>query len=130
LRETVRVPTPYIPARPEPADRLHPEGTGTRAERNSAVKNIEDGLNVHHGHAYGPLAEAALRRAANGRRRLDRLQHEAFALSDGQVRYEVYRIIRYVTQGAPSANQVFSLAREIRCGTRLDLTVTDRLPSA
>ena len=74
------------------------------------MKNIEDGLNVHHGHAYGPLAEAALRRAANGRRRLDRLQHEAFALSDGQVRYEVYRIIRYVTQGAPSANQVFSLA--------------------
>ncbi|MFC9288041.1 hypothetical protein [Streptomyces sp. NPDC057052] len=51
-------------------------------------------------------------------------------MSDGQLRYEVYRIVRYVTQGAPGANQVFSLAREIRRGTRLELTVPDRLPSA
>ncbi|WP_329452899.1 hypothetical protein OG894_41685 [Streptomyces sp. NBC_01724] len=46
------------------------------------------------------------------------------------MRYEVYRIIRYVSQGAPSANQIFSLAREIRRGARLELTVPDRLPSA
>lgn len=94
------------------------------------MKNIEDGLTVHDGHAYGPLADAALRRAATGHLRLDRLQHEAFDLSDGQLRYEVYRIVRYVTQGAPSANQIFGLAREIRRGTRLELTVPDRLPSA
>ncbi|MFJ8113057.1 hypothetical protein [Streptomyces sp. NPDC096132] len=94
------------------------------------MKNTEDGLDAHDGHAYGPLADAALRRVTTGRRRLDRLQHDAFALSDGQLRYEVYRIIRYVTQGAPSANQVFSLAQEIRRGTRLELTVPDRLPSA
>ncbi|GGP32750.1 hypothetical protein GCM10018980_74130 [Streptomyces capoamus] len=60
----------------------------------------------------------------------DRLQHEAFVLSDGQLRYEVDRIIQYVTQGAPSADQFFSLARENRRGTRLELTVPDRLPSA
>jgi hypothetical protein len=101
-----------------------------RAERNNTVKNIEDGLTVHDGHAYGPLADAALRRAATGRLRLDRLQREAFDLSDGQLRYEVYRIVRYVTQGAPSANQIFRLVREIRRRTRLELTVPDRLPSA
>jgi hypothetical protein len=94
------------------------------------VKNTEDGLTIRNGHAFGPLADAVLRRAVTGRRRLDRLQHEAFLLNDGQLRYEVYRIIRYVTQGAPSANQIFSLAREIRRGTRLELTVPDRLPNA
>ncbi|MEV3972758.1 hypothetical protein AB0K68_32190 [Streptomyces sp. NPDC050698] len=94
------------------------------------MKIIEDGLDVHDGHIDGPLADAALRRAVTSRLRLDRLQHEAFSLSDGQLRYEVYRIIRYVTQGAPSANQVFSIVREIRRGTRLELTVPDRLPSA
>ncbi|MGI5372584.1 hypothetical protein [Streptomyces iakyrus] len=28
------------------------------------MKNTEDGLNAHDGHVYGPLADAALRRAA------------------------------------------------------------------
>jgi hypothetical protein len=94
------------------------------------MKIIEDGLYAHDGVVGGPLAEAALRRAREAGQRLDRLQQDPAALTDAQLRDGVRRALRHFMQREPHMDQVASLARQIRTGTRCALLVPERLPLA
>ncbi|MGV9341255.1 hypothetical protein [Streptomyces sp. NPDC003688] len=91
---------------------------------------IEDGLYAHDGFAYGPLAEAVLRRTADASRRLERIQEDPAALTDAELHDGVRRILRQVTQREPLVDQVSSIASQIRQGTRYDWPVEGRLAIA
>ncbi|MFG2569218.1 hypothetical protein ACGFR6_27795 [Streptomyces sp. NPDC048567] len=91
---------------------------------------IEPGLYIRDGFAEGPLADAALSRAARAAQLLDDLQEQAPTLTDAQLRDGVYRALRRFTQEQQPARQVDSLTALIRCGVRIDWTVSDRLPCA
>ncbi|MFQ6147452.1 hypothetical protein ACLMNJ_30995 [Streptomyces seoulensis] len=88
---------------------------------------IEPGLSVRDGFAEGPLADAALSRAAQ---LLDDLQEQAPTLTDAQLRDGVHRALRRYTQEHPPAGQVDSYTALIRRGVRIDWPVPDRLPCA
>ncbi|MFC9622088.1 hypothetical protein ACFTXM_19540 [Streptomyces sp. NPDC056930] len=89
---------------------------------------IEPGLYVRNGFAEGPLADAALSRAARGGQLLDELQKQAPTMSDGQLLDGVHRALRRFTQDQPPTCQVDSITALIRRGVRIDWPVTDRLP--
>ncbi|MYZ40823.1 MULTISPECIES: hypothetical protein [unclassified Streptomyces] len=91
---------------------------------------IEPGLYVRDGFAEGPLADAALSRAARAAQLLDDLQEQAPTLTDGQLRDGVHRALRRFTQEQPPARRVDSLTALIRRGVRIDWIVPDRLPCA
>ncbi|MFD3663952.1 hypothetical protein ACFWVF_25770 [Streptomyces sp. NPDC058659] len=91
---------------------------------------IEPGLSVRDGFAEGPLADAALSRAARAAQLLDELQEQAPTLTDGQLRDGVHRALRRYTREQPPACQVDSLTALIRRGVRIDWPVPDRLPCA
>ncbi|MGW1819279.1 hypothetical protein ACWCQM_37715 [Streptomyces sp. NPDC002125] len=91
---------------------------------------IEPGLSVRNGFAEGPLADAALSRAARAGRLLDELQEQAPRMTDAQLRYGVHRALRRFTQEQPPACQVDSITALIRRGVRIDWPVPDRLPCA
>ncbi|MET8832182.1 hypothetical protein ABZX40_41080 [Streptomyces sp. NPDC004610] len=91
------------------------------------MKIIEDGLYLHDGYAYGPLAERALRRAAQAGERLDRIQEEAGHLTDAQLRSRVHSALRHFTQDTVPVRQVDGLVDRIRQGDRVEWTVPDRL---
>ncbi|MFJ6054629.1 hypothetical protein [Streptomyces sp. NPDC092307] len=90
----------------------------------------EPGLSVRDGFAEGPLADAALSRAARAAQLLDELREEAPTLTDGQLRDGVHRALRRFTQEQPPTCQVDSITALIRRGVRIDWPVTDRLPCA
>ncbi|GAA3126447.1 hypothetical protein GCM10020254_87350 [Streptomyces goshikiensis] len=69
---------------------------------------IEPGLSVRDGFAEGPLADAALSRAARTAQLLDELEEQAPTMTDGQLRDGVYRALRRFTQDQPPACQVDS----------------------
>lgn len=94
------------------------------------MKIIENDLYTHDGITGGPLAEAALRRAGEAGRWLDRLQQDPAALTDAQLHNEVRRALRHFMQREPQTDQVLSLARQIRSGTRCAWLVSDRLALA
>ncbi|MEU0234858.1 MULTISPECIES: hypothetical protein [unclassified Streptomyces] len=94
------------------------------------MKTIEEGLYVHNGFAYGVLADAALRRAAETGRRLDRLQEEADTMTDAQLFYRIYRALKHYTQGEVNATWVAHLVGQIRRRVRLEWSVPERLPCA
>jgi hypothetical protein len=94
------------------------------------VKTIEEGLYVQNGSAYGALAEAALRRATETGRRLDRLREEADTMTDAQLFYRMYRALKYYTQGEVNATQVSHLVGQVRRGVRLEWSVPKRFPCA
>ncbi|MEV8479390.1 hypothetical protein [Streptomyces sp. NPDC051173] len=60
---------------------------------------IEPGLSVRDGYAEGPLADAALSRAARAALLLDDLQEQAPTLTDAQLRDRVHRALRRYTRG-------------------------------
>ncbi|MFG3499357.1 hypothetical protein [Streptomyces sp. NPDC047928] len=91
---------------------------------------IEPGLYVRDGFAEGPLADAALSRAARAGQLLDELQEQAPMMADGQLRDGVYRALRRFTQEQPPTCQVASITALIRRGVRIDWPVSDRLPCA
>ncbi|MDX2565172.1 hypothetical protein PV371_36740 [Streptomyces sp. TX20-6-3] len=91
---------------------------------------IEDGLGAHNGYTYGPLADAALRRAARAGQLLDELQEKPEAMTDAELRHEVSRALRHYMERTPRADQVYSLARLIRSWVRIDWPAVDRLPCA
>ncbi|MFJ4007706.1 hypothetical protein ACIPWL_30235 [Streptomyces sp. NPDC090023] len=91
---------------------------------------IEPGLYVRDGFAGGPLADAALSRAARAAQLLDDLQEQAPTLTDGQLRDGVHRALRRFTQEQPPTCQVDSFTALIRRGVRIDWPVPDRLPCA
>ncbi|WP_326793939.1 hypothetical protein OHA79_51905 (plasmid) [Streptomyces sp. NBC_00841] len=91
------------------------------------MKIIEDGLYLHGGTLWGPLAEAGLRRAGEASGRFDHLQQDPAALTDAQLIDEVRRALRHFMQREPQADQVSSLAGQIRQGTRCAWLVSDRL---
>lgn len=91
---------------------------------------IEPGLSVRDGFAAGPLADAALSRAARAAQLLDDLQEQAPTLTDGQLRDGVHRALRRFTQEQPTACQVDSFTALIRRGVRIDWPVPGRLPCA
>ncbi|WP_274919423.1 hypothetical protein [Streptomyces sp. WZ-12] len=91
---------------------------------------IEPGLRVRNGFAEGPLADAALSRAARAGQLLDELQRQAPTMTDGQLRDGVYRALRRFTQDWPSTCQVDSITALIRRGVRIEWPVTDRLACA
>ncbi|MFB6807591.1 hypothetical protein [Streptomyces sp. NPDC056387] len=91
---------------------------------------IDPGLSVRDGYAEGPLADAALARAARAGRLLDELQEQAPTMTDGQLRYGVHRALRRFTQDQPPACQVDSITALIRRGVRIDWPASDRLPCA
>ncbi|MFC8838662.1 hypothetical protein ACFT8Q_00730 [Streptomyces griseoincarnatus] len=91
---------------------------------------IEPGLYVRNGFAEGPLADAALSRAARAGQLLDDLQERASTLTDGQLRDGVYRALRRFTQEQPLTCQVDSITALIRRGVRIDWPASDRLPCA
>ncbi|MEU9236124.1 hypothetical protein [Streptomyces subrutilus] len=91
---------------------------------------IEDGLRVRNGLAEGPLADAALDRAARARRLLDELQERPETMTDAELRDGVSRALRYFMQGHPHADQVYGIAQQIRCGVRVAWLVADRLVRA
>ncbi|MFD4833319.1 hypothetical protein ACFWPV_26205 [Streptomyces uncialis] len=94
------------------------------------MKIIEDGLHIHDGFAYGPLAERALRRAQQVGERLDRIQEEAGHLTDAQLRCRVHSALRHFTQDTVPVRQVDGLVDRIRRGDRVEWTVPDRLRCA
>ncbi|MGA5442287.1 hypothetical protein ACPCKW_22595 [Streptomyces griseoincarnatus] len=94
------------------------------------MTTIEDGLHVRDGHAGGPLAEAAERRAARAGELLGDLQARATALSDAELCDQVRHALRHFTQRTPHADQVRALAAQIREGTALEWAFTGRLPCA
>ncbi|MFD6798796.1 hypothetical protein [Streptomyces cyaneofuscatus] len=61
----------------------------------------EPGLVVHNGFAEGPLADAALARAARVAQLLDDLQEQTPTLTDGQLHDVVHRALRCFTQESP-----------------------------
>ncbi|MET9777928.1 hypothetical protein ABZ023_27375 [Streptomyces sp. NPDC006367] len=89
---------------------------------------IEPGLSVRNGFAEGPLADAALSRAARAGQLLDDLQEQAPTLTDGQLRDGVYRALRRFTREQPRTCQVDSITALIRRGVRIDWPASDRLP--
>ncbi|MEU3049165.1 hypothetical protein ABZ705_22100 [Streptomyces sp. NPDC006984] len=91
---------------------------------------IEPGLSVREGFAEGPLADAALPRAARAAQLLDELQGQAPTMTDAQLRDGVHRALRRYPQGQPPACQVDSYTALIRRGVRIDWPVPDRLPCA
>lgn len=91
---------------------------------------IEPGLSVRDGFAEGPLADAALSRAARAAQVPDELQEQAPTMTDGQLRDGVHRALRCFTQEQPPACQVEGFAALIRCEVRIDWPVPDRLPCA
>ncbi|WP_435609604.1 hypothetical protein [Streptomyces sp. C10-9-1] len=91
---------------------------------------IEPGLYVRDGFAEGPLADAALSRAARAAQLLDDLQEQAPTLTDGQLRDGVHQVLRRFTQEQPPTCQVDSITALIRRGVRIDWPVSDRLPCA
>ncbi|MFE3583179.1 hypothetical protein [Streptomyces vinaceus] len=91
---------------------------------------IEPGLSVRDGFAEGPLADAALSRAARAAQLLDELQEQAPTMTDGQLRDGVHRALRRFTQEQPPACQVDSFTALIRRGVRIDWPVPDRLSCA
>lgn len=91
---------------------------------------IEPGLSVRDGFAEGPLADAALSRAARAGQLLGELQEQAPTMTDGQLRDGVHRALRRFTQEQPPTCQVDSITALIRRGVRIDWTVPDRLPCA
>ncbi|MFH8873197.1 hypothetical protein [Streptomyces griseus] len=91
---------------------------------------IEPGLSVRDGFAAGPLAAAALSRAARAGRLLDELQERASTMTDGQLRDGVHRALRHFTQEQPPRCQVNSITALIRRGVRIDWPASDRLPCA
>ncbi|MFI5868511.1 hypothetical protein [Streptomyces sp. NPDC051546] len=90
----------------------------------------EPGLSVRNGFAEGPLADAALSRAARAGQLLDELQEQAPTMTDGQLRDGVHRALRRFTQEQPPTCQVDSITALIRRRVRIDWTVPDRLPCA
>ncbi|MFI7236044.1 hypothetical protein [Streptomyces cyaneofuscatus] len=91
---------------------------------------IEPGLYVRNGFAEGPLADAALSRAARAGRLLDELQERAPTMTDGQLRDGVHRALCRFTQEQPPTCQVDSVTALIRREVRIDWPVSDRLPCA
>ncbi|MFJ1804031.1 hypothetical protein [Streptomyces sp. NPDC088180] len=91
---------------------------------------IEPGLYIRDGFAAGPLADAALSRAARAGRLLDELQQRASTMTDGQLRDGVYWALRHFTQEQPPRCQVDSITALIRGGVRIDWPASDRLPCA
>ncbi|AXE27882.1 hypothetical protein C0216_30665 (plasmid) [Streptomyces globosus] len=91
---------------------------------------IEPGLYVRDGFAEGPLADAALSRAARAGRLLNELQEQAPTMTDGHLRDGVYQALRRFTQEQPPACQVDSLTALIRRGVRIDWPASDRLSCA
>ncbi|MFG3042775.1 hypothetical protein ACGFYZ_38340 [Streptomyces sp. NPDC048330] len=91
---------------------------------------IEPGLSVPNGFAEGPLADAALSRAARAGQRLAELQEQACTMTDGQLRDGVYRALRRFTQEQPLTCQVDSITALIRRGVRIDWPASGRLPCA
>ncbi|MFD3612171.1 hypothetical protein ACFWXA_29710 [Streptomyces atroolivaceus] len=91
---------------------------------------IEPGLFVRNGFAEGPLADAALSRAARARQLLDELQEQAPAMTDSHLRDGVHRALRRFTQEQPPTCQVDSLTALIHRGVRIEWPVPDRLPCA
>ncbi|MBT2381548.1 hypothetical protein AMK21_10105 [Streptomyces sp. CB00316] len=91
---------------------------------------IEPGLYVRNGFAEGPLADAALSRAARAAQLLDDRQEQAPTLTDGQLHDGVHWALRRFTQEQPPACQVDSITALIRLGVRIDWPVPDRLPCA
>ncbi|MFD4247687.1 hypothetical protein ACFWP3_39810 [Streptomyces sp. NPDC058525] len=91
---------------------------------------IEDGLCVRNGFAEGPLADAALDRAARAGQLLDKLQERPETMTDAELRDGVNRALRCFMQRQPHADQVFGIAQQIRCGVRVDWLVADRLVCA
>ncbi|MFZ3491728.1 hypothetical protein ACODT5_00550 [Streptomyces sp. 5.8] len=89
---------------------------------------IEPGLSVRDGFAEGPLADAALSRAARAGQLLGELQEQAPTMTDGHLRDGVHRALRRFTQEQPPTCQVDSITALIRRGVRIDWTVPDRLP--
>ncbi|MCZ0983801.1 hypothetical protein O1L60_44350 [Streptomyces diastatochromogenes] len=91
---------------------------------------IESGLYARDGFAEGPLADAALSRAARAAQLFDDLQEQAPAMTDGQLRDGVYRALLCFTQEQPPAGQVDSFTALIRRGVHIDWAACDRLPCA
>ncbi|MFI6530709.1 hypothetical protein [Streptomyces uncialis] len=92
---------------------------------------IEPGLYAHNGFAEGPLADAALSRAARAGQLLDELQERATTMTDGQLRDGAYRALRRFAQAQePCTRQVDSITALIRRGVRIDWPACDRLPCA
>ncbi|MFJ5139012.1 hypothetical protein [Streptomyces sp. NPDC088707] len=91
---------------------------------------IEPGLSVRNGFAEGPLADAALSRAARAGQLLEELQEQAATMTDRQLRDGVHRALRRFTQEQPPACQVDRFTAWIRRGVRIDWVVPDRLPCA
>ncbi|MFJ1601570.1 hypothetical protein [Streptomyces sp. NPDC088261] len=91
---------------------------------------IEPGLYVHNGFAEGPLADAALSRAARAGQLLHELQEQAPTLTDDQLRDGVYQALRRFAQDQRTMCQVDSITALIRRGVRIDWPVTDRLACA
>lgn len=90
----------------------------------------EPGLYVRNGFAEGPLADAALSRAARAGQLIDDLQEQASTMTDGQLRDGVYRALRRFTQEQPLTCQIDSITALIRRGVRIDWPASDRLPCA
>lgn len=67
------------------------------------MTSIEPSLSVRNGFAEGPLADAALSRAARAGQLLAELQERASTLTDGQLRDGVYRALRRFTQESSRA---------------------------
>ncbi|MFF2523533.1 hypothetical protein [Streptomyces liangshanensis] len=88
---------------------------------------IKPGLYVRDGFAEGPLAKAALSRAARAAQMLDDIQEQALTLTGGQLRDGVHRALRRFTQEEQPARRVDSLTALIRCGVRIDWPVPNRL---
>ncbi|MGW0315144.1 hypothetical protein [Streptomyces flavidovirens] len=91
---------------------------------------IEDGLRVRNGFAEGPLADAALRRAARSGQLLDELQECPDAMTDAELCDGVSRALRGFMQRQPHADQVYGIAVQIRRGVRVDRPVAGRLACA
>ncbi|MCM1943288.1 hypothetical protein NC239_34330 [Streptomyces sp. G3] len=91
---------------------------------------IVSGLYVRNGFADGPLADAALFRAARAGQLFDDLQVRASTLTGGQLRDGVYRALRRFTQEQPLTRQADSITVLIRRGVRIDWPASDLLPCA
>ncbi|MFF8696780.1 hypothetical protein ACF08W_31670 [Streptomyces sp. NPDC015144] len=91
---------------------------------------IEPGLSVRDGFAEGPLADAALSRAARAAQLLDDLQEQAPTLTDGQLRDGVHRALRRFTQEQLPVRRADSFIALIRRGVRIEWPISDRLPCA
>lgn len=91
---------------------------------------IEPGLSVRDGFTEGPLADAALSRAARAAQLLDEFQEEAPTMTVGQLRDDVHRALRRFTQEQPPTCQVDSYTALIRRGARIvDERHWDGLPT-